>query len=199
MSSRHDSKPDRGRRAEHNDRVVAATRDWLTRAVIGLGLCPFAEGVHRLDRIRYRVSARRSTSGLVEDLAEELTHLHAADPARCETSLLIHPHVLNDFGDYNQFLDEADATVAALGLAGELQIASFHPAYRFAGSDPDSVENYSNRSPYPMLHLLREASVTRAVATFPGVREIGARNMATLRALGDAGWRALWNRDQTGE
>ena len=196
MKSPHASKPDRGR-AEHDDRVIAATRDWLTRAVIGLGLCPFAEGVHRLDRIRYRVSAQRSTSGLVEELAEELAHLRAADPALCETSLLIHPHVLNDFGDYNQFLNEADATVAALGFAGELQIASFHPAYRFAGSGPDDVENSSNRSPYPTLHLLREASVARAVATFPGVREIGAKNIATLRALGDAGWRALWDRDGT--
>jgi len=168
------------------------------KAVIGLGLCPFAAGVHVLDRIRYRVSAQRSASGLVEDLREELTHLHSVDPALCETSLLIHPHVLNDFGDYNQFLDEADATVAALGLAGELQIASFHPAYRFADSDPDSVENYSNRSPYPTLHLLREASVTRAVATFPGVREIGDKNKATLRALGYVGWRALWDRDGVG-
>jgi len=195
VSAPRDSEPDRSGRGEDDDRVIGVTRDWLTKVVIGLGLCPFAAGVHALGRIRYRVSARRSTSGLVEDLAEELTHLHAVDPALCETSLLIHPHVLNDFGDYNQFLDEADATVAALGLAGELQIASFHPAYRFAGADPDAVENYSNRSPYPTLHLLREASVTRAIATFPGVYEIGDKNRATLRALGDAGWRALWSRD----
>ena len=195
MRAPDDSEPDRRGRAHADDGVIGATRDWLTKAVIGLGLCPFAAGVHVLDRIRYRVSAQRSTSGLVEDLSEELTHLHAADPVLCETTLLIHPHVLNDFGDYNQFLDEADATVAALGLAGEVQIASFHPHYRFAGSEPDSVENYSNRSPYPTLHLLREASVTRAIATFPGVYEIGDKNRATLRALGDAGWRALWSRD----
>jgi len=97
--------------------------------------------------------------------------------------------VLNDFGDYNQFLDEADAALAALDLGGELQIASFHPDYQFAGSAPSDLTNYSNRSPYPMLHLLREASVTRAVATYPDVGEIGTRNMATLRALGEAGWR----------
>jgi uncharacterized protein len=115
--------------------------------------------------------------------------LAAADPLVCETSLLIHPHVLGDFLDYNQFLDRAEATVAALDLKGELQIASFHPAYQFAGSAPDDVENGSNRSPYPMLHLLREASVRQAAATFPEVNEIGNRNIATLRALGAAGLR----------
>ena len=113
----------------------------------------------------------------------------------CETSLLIHPRVLHDFLDYNQFLDQADATVASLGLTGELQIASFHPAYQFAGSAPDDIENYSNRSPYPMLHVLREVSVQQAAATFPQVHEIGDRNMATLRELGDAGWRELLGRD----
>jgi hypothetical protein len=104
---------------------------------------------------------------------------------------LIHPYVLNDFGDYNQFLDQADAVLVALDLRGELQIASFHPDYQFSGSAPDDVQNYSNRSPYPMLHLLREASVARAIATYSGVREIGERNMATLRDLGVAGWREL--------
>jgi hypothetical protein len=105
--------------------------------------------------------------------------------------------VLQDFFDYNQFLDQADATVASLALNGELQIASFHPAYQFAGSQPDDIENYSNRSPYPMLHVLREASVHRATATFPQVHEIGDRNMATLRELGYAGWRELLERDPT--
>jgi hypothetical protein len=123
-------------------------------------------------------------------LAQELEQLAAVDPLSCETSLLIHPHVLGDFLDYNQDLDQADAALAALGLEGELQIASFHPDYRFAGSAANDVENCSNRSPYPMLHLLRESSVS-ATATFPGVNEIGDRNMATLRALGTAGWRKL--------
>ena len=171
--------------AEH---VIAATRHWLAKAVIGLRLCPFAAVPFAREQIRYRVSEQQSTDGLVQELAQELAALHAADPQLCETSLLIHPRVLNDFGDYNQFLAEAEATLVALDLGGELQIASFHPDYRFAGSAPNDVENYSNRSPYPMLHLLREASVTRAVATYPGVREIGERNMATLRALGAAGW-----------
>jgi len=176
---------------ESAEQVVAATRGWLEKAVIGLRLCPFAAGPFARGQIRYSVSEQESTDGLAQELARELTHLHAADPLLCETSLLIHPRVLNDFADYNQFLDRAEATLIAMNLAGELQIASFHPAYQFAGSAPNAVENYSNRSPYPMLHLLREASVTRAVATFPEVNEIGDRNIATLRALGEAGWREL--------
>jgi hypothetical protein len=175
---------------ESADKVIAATRRWLRHAVIGLGLCPFAAAPFVREQIRYRVSEQRSTNGLLEELAQELLALNAADPLLCETSLLIHPHVLNDFGEYNQFLDEAEGTLVALGLGGELQIASFHPDYRFAGTAPNDLENYSNRSPYPMLHLLREASVTRAVSTYPDVSEIGQRNIATLRALGEAGWRA---------
>jgi hypothetical protein len=174
--------------------IVAATRDWLEKAVIGLGLCPFAASAYRSDRIRFQVSVQESTEGLLQDLARELLQLQSADPLRHETTLLIHPLVLNDFADYNQFLDEADATVLALGLEGELQIASFHPAYQFAGSGPDEIENYTNRAPYPLLHLLRESSVTHAAATFPGVAEISDRNMATLRALGELGWRRLWTR-----
>jgi hypothetical protein len=176
---------------ESTERVIAATRNWLAKAVIGLRLCPFAAVPFVREQIRYRVSEQQSVDGLAQELAQELLDLHAADPEICETSLLIHPYVLNDFGDYNQFLEQADAALAALDLRGELQIASFHPDYQFAGSAPNDVQNYSNRSPYPMLHLLREASVSRAVATYSGVREIGERNMATLRDLGVAGWREL--------
>ena len=176
--------------SESAELVIAATRNWVEKAVIGLRLCPFAASPYLRGLIRYRVSEQKSTEGLAEDLTQELKLLAAADPLLCETSLLIHPHVLGDFLDYNEFLDRADAAVAALGLEGELQIASFHPSYQFAGSEPDDVENSSNRSPYPMLHLLRESSVRRA-ATFPGVNEIGNRNMATLRELGAAGLRKL--------
>jgi hypothetical protein len=191
MSSEVGANVDAQESGESHERVIAATREWLEKAVIGLRLCPFAEGVHLRKLIRYRVSEQRSTSGLARELAEELEHLYTVDPLACETTLLIHPRVLNDFGSYNQFLDEADATVFALGLEGALQIASFHPAYQFAGSTPDDVANFSNRSPYPMLH---QASVTRAVAAFPAVGEIGDRNVATLRGLGAAGWRELFAR-----
>jgi hypothetical protein len=181
--------------AESAEQVIAKTRGWIEKAVIGLRLCPFAATPYLRGQVRYRVSEQTTTPGLARELAEELTYLAAADPLECETSLLIHPHVLRDFLGYNQFLDHADATVASLGLTGELQIASFHPAYQFAGSAPDDIENYSNRSPYPMLHVLRESSVQRAAATFADVHEIGNRNMAVLRKLGHAGWRELLELD----
>lgn len=178
--------------AEHPDQVIAATRNWLERAVIGLQLCPFAAVPHLNDRVRYCVSAHRSGVGLLEELCHELQALQDADPLKCETTLLIHPHVLSDFLEYNEFLDACDAAIAELGFEGELQVASFHPRYQFAGTDAQDIENYSNRSPYPMLHLLREASVARAVASFPHIDRIGDMNRETLRRLGHEGWRQLW-------
>jgi hypothetical protein len=171
--------------------VIAATLGWLERAVIGLELCPFAKGVHVKRQIRYAVSRARTTDALLGDLTRELHDLHAADPAKLDTTLLIHPDVLGHFLDYNDFLSVADATLAALGLEGELQIASFHPDYRFAGNAPDDMANYANRSPYPILHILREASVDRAVAAFPDAAQIYEKNIVTLRALGHAGWLRL--------
>ena len=172
--------------------VIAETRDWVEKAVIGLNLCPFAKAVYLNDRIRYCVSEAQSEDALLADLSRELQALHAADPKICETTLLIHPRVLADFLDYNDFLGEAEATLEALGLTGEIQLASFHPRYQFAGSGPDDIENYTNRSPYPMLHLLRESSVERATAAGEDLAAIGERNMETLRRLGFEGWRRLW-------
>jgi hypothetical protein len=148
--------------------------------------------VYRGDRVRFRVSEQRSASALLEDLRVELQELHAADALRCETTLLIHPWVLTDFIEYNEFLDVCDATIEELGLEGELQIASFHPQYQFAETQPEDIENYTNRSPFPMLHLLREASIDRAIAAVPDTSEIYRRNIRTLRDLGHAGWRRLW-------
>jgi hypothetical protein len=175
--------------------VVAATRRWLERAVIGLDLCPFARPVHLQERIRYRVSAARDADALLQDLSEELLALQAADPAQCETTLLIHPQVMGDFLDYNDFLEVADAAIEALGLEGELQVASFHPRYQFAGTGEDDIDNYSNRSPYPTLHLLRESSVERALDAHPDAGRIYEKNILTLRQLGHAGWRRLWTDD----
>jgi hypothetical protein len=175
-----------------SDEIIAATRRWLERSVIGLNLCPFAESVYRGGRVRFRVSGQRSASQLLDELRSELTALHAADPVHCETTLLIHPWVLTDFIEYNDFLDVCETTVADLGLEGELQVASFHPQYQFAGTESEDIENYTNRSPYPMLHLLREASIDRAVAAVPDSDEIYRRNIRTLRTLGHAGWQRLW-------
>ncbi len=171
---------------------VAATERWLERAVIGLNLCPFAKAVHVKRQIRYAVSDATTEEGLGVDLRRELEFLARADPDAVDTTLLIHPHVLTEFGDYNRFLAAADALIRELGQEGVLQIASFHPDYEFADSTPGAIENYSNRSPYPMLHLLREASIDRAVAAFPDAAEIYGRNIMTLRELGYEGWSALW-------
>ena len=171
--------------------AIEDTRHWLERAVIGLNLCPFAKAVHVKEQIRWVESAAGDPEQLLEDLARELRFLAAADPAIVETTLLIHPHVLADFLDYNDFLDVADAAVESLGLAGVLQVASFHPDYQFAGTAPDDAENLSNRSPYPTLHLLREASIDAAVAAFPEADSIYERNIETLRRLGFEGWRRL--------
>jgi hypothetical protein len=171
--------------------ATAATRHWLEQAVIGLNLCPFAKAVHVKEQIRWVESPARDAQGLLDDLLRELQLLAAADPETVETTLLIHPHALNDFLDYNDFLDVADAAIDELGLTGVLQVASFHPNYQFAGTAPDDVENLSNRSPHPMLHLLREDSIDRAVAAFPDTATIYERNIETLRRLGADGWRRL--------
>jgi hypothetical protein len=171
--------------------VVAATRTWLERAVIGLQLCPFARAVYVNEQVRYVVSDAQTPIALAEALERELHTLIATDASVIDTTLLIHPQVLTDFLDYNDFLDIAEATVEALGLEGVVQIASFHPAYQFAGTASGDVTNFTNRSPYPMLHLLREASVSRAVEAFPDAPNIYQRNIETLRRLGAQGWAAL--------
>jgi hypothetical protein len=172
--------------------IIDATRRWVETAVIGLGLCPFAHGVYDAGRVRFQISEQRSAAGLLEDLRAELMLLHAAAPSACETTLLIHPWVLNDFIEFNDFLQICEQTVADLDLEGELQVASFHPQYQFAGTDADDIENHTNRSPYPTLHLLREASIEAALEGVPDPDAIYQRNILTLRRLGRAGWDALW-------
>ena len=174
-----------------DDAIIAATRRWLERAVIGLNLCPFARAVQAKAQIRYAVTEASDEPALLEALIAEMHALMAADPARIDTTLLIHPRVLGDFADYNDFLSIADAALADQGLEGELQIASFHPHYRFAGTKANDVTNATNRSPYPILHLLREASVERAVAAFPDPDAIVQRNIETLERLGAKGYRRL--------
>ena len=167
------------------------TRDWLEQAVIGLNLCPFAKAVHVKGQIRWVLSEATDAEALLTDLVAELSGLAAADPALVETTLLVHPKVLTAFADFNDFLDIADAALEELGLAGTLQIASFHPQYQFAGTGADDVENCSNRSPHPTLHLLREASIDRAVETYPEAEAIYERNIETLNGLGIEGWKRL--------
>jgi hypothetical protein len=174
------------------DDIIRATRRWVERAVIGLGLCPFAEGVYRDARVRFKVSGQRSAAGLLGELRSELLHLHEVGAQSCETTLLIHPWVLTDFMEFNDFLQICDATVAELGLEGEIQVASFHPQYQFAGTRPDDIGNYTNRSPHPTLHLLREASVESALMGVADPDAIYENNILRLEALGRDGWDALW-------
>ncbi len=175
----------------NHDQVITDTRDWVVKAVIGLNLCPFAKAVHVNERIRYVVSDATEPEALLKDLARELLALNRADPDEIDTTLLIHPQVLDDFLDFNDFLDAADALVDELQLDGILQIADFHPRYQFDGSAPDDIANYSNRSPYPTLHLLREESITRAVEAMPDTAAIFEGNLDTLDRLGHEGWAAL--------
>lgn len=172
--------------------VLAATRDWLERAVIGLNLCPFAKAEHVHGRIRYVVSHAEAADDLLDQLRLELQFLQRQDPRQVETTLLIHPAVLQDFYDFNDFLAQADDLLVELGLDGELQVASFHPDFQFAGTRADDITNYTNRAPYPTLHLLREASIDRAVEAFPQAEQIYERNMQTLEQLGLAGWQRLF-------
>jgi hypothetical protein len=164
--------------------VIDATRRWIETVVIGLNLCPFAQRPFRAGLIRYTVTPVATEPELLELLAAELTTLTATPRAQVETTLLIHPSALADFLDYNDFLAPAERLVRTLGLEGVIQIASFHPQYRFAGTEPDEVENYTNRSPYPMLHLLREESVSEVNRDPAAMEEIPRRNIATLKALG---------------
>ena len=170
---------------------VLETRAWVQRAVVGLNLCPFAKAPMVKGQIRYVLCEARDSQALLDALCAEMQALAAADPEQVETTLVVHPNVLADFIEFNAFLDLADAALGELGFDGVLQVASFHPQYQFAGTEPDDVSNATNQSPYPTLHLLREDSIDRAVAAFPEADAIFETNIATLEVLGATGWAAL--------
>lgn len=164
----------------------------MEKAVIGLNLCPFAKAVHVKEQVRWVLSAATTPEALLGELLQELRLLAEADPALIDTTLLIHPHVLQVFADFNDFLGAAEAAVEELGLDGVLQVASFHPQFQFDGTAPEDIGNFTNRAPYPTLHLLREDSIERAVESFPDAADIYERNIQTLQRLGHAGWRRLF-------
>ena len=168
----------------NEEAVIGATRRWISTMVIGLNLCPFAQRVFDADTIRYAVSFATDEADLLKRLADEAVMLAATPVEAIETTLLIHPLIFGDFLDYNDFLDVAERRIADLDLDGILQIASFHPAYQFADTTADAVENYTNRSPYPMLHLLREDSISQVADDPDKLLEIPERNIETLRSLG---------------
>lgn len=174
------------------EQVLDETKTWLERAVIGLNLCPFAKSVFVKKQVRYALTAASTADELLAELERELTRLAETDPAELDTTLLIHPLAMTDFLDFHFFLAEVDALNRNLGYDGVFQIASLHPQYEFSGSEPDDIANFTNRSPYPTLHLLRESSIDRAVAAFPDAADIFERNIETMERLGHAGWKKLW-------
>ena len=170
------------------DIVIADTVRWLEKAVIGLNLCPFAKSVHVKGQIHYVVSQATDAEGVAIDLHRELEALAEISPDKRDTTLLILPHALQDFLDFNDFTELADDLVEELDLGGILQVASFHPMFQFEGTDVDDVTNCTNRAPYPTLHLIREASIDKAVEAFPEAEMIYERNMQVLQEMGIEGW-----------
>lgn len=165
-----------------DEAIVAAVRQWVETLVVGMNLCPFAKRELVKNRVRFITTAATTAEQLLHALQAELELLHT-DPS-IETTLLIHAQVLQDFYDFNDFLDDADNVLVEMGLDGVYQIASFHPDYQFGGTAPDDAENYTNRSPYPILHLIREASLERVIADYPDVDDIPERNIALMNELG---------------
>jgi uncharacterized protein len=171
--------------------AIRNTQAWLERAVIGLNLCPFAKAVHVKGLVHFAVSRATDAAQLLQDLQSELDALVAVDAAVRETTLLIAPDAFADFLEFNDFLGEAERVLRKRRLEGVIQLASFHPSYRFDGTTEDDITNFTNRSPYPTLHLLREESIDRAVEAFPEAEAIFETNMNTLRRLGIEGWNQL--------
>lgn len=171
--------------------VVEGTRNWLRRAVIGLNLCPFAKSVDVKDQVHYAVTRSVGFKDLLVDLKQELNSLAALDAATRDTTLFIAPDALTDFLEFNDFMAQANRLLAKIGYQGVFQIASLHPQYQFADAPADAITNFTNRSPYPTLHLLREDSIDRAVKAFPHAEAIFETNMRTMERIGHAGWAAL--------
>lgn len=175
-----------------NSDPARLTRQWLEQVVIGLGLCPFAAQPTNEDRVRIHVSTAQSDAELLESLQAELILLDQQAASSLETTLLVVPHMLADFADYNQFLDKVDLLLEHFHWTEKYQIASFHPQYRFAGTTEHAAENLTNRSPYPVLHIIREASLTSALQDFAAADEIPARNIKRMESLDEAEKRQLF-------
>jgi hypothetical protein len=171
--------------------TIEDTQRWLLQAVVGLNLCPFAKAVVTKNLVRYRVCLSTEPADVLKLLREELQHLSSTDELLLDTTLLIAPHLLPDFYEFNAFLSDCEDVLLDMNLEGVLQIADFHPHYTFAGEDPQGMSHFTNRTPYPTLHLLRESSIDKAVAAYPDAALIYERNMALLEKMGREGWAAL--------
>jgi hypothetical protein len=172
---------------------------WLEQAVIGLNLCPFAKAVHVKGLVRLSISQANDPDSILAALETELQHLAGTSPSVTDTTLLVLPRAFPDFLDFHLFQGEVAALLRRLDFDGIFQVAPFHPRWEFAGSAPEDVENCVGRAPYPVLHVLREASVDRAVAAFPEAARIYEANRIRLRALGWKGWNALFAEDASSQ
>ena len=171
--------------------AIADTQAWVEKAVIGLNLCPFAKAVVTKKQVRYVVCMDSEAEQVLKILQAEMQHLVDTDATELDTTLLIAPHLLPDFLDFNEFLFDCDSVLVSMELEGVLQMADFHPRYQFAGTQPDDISNFTNRAPYPTLHLLREESIDKAVEAFPDASLIYERNVQVLEDLGREGWEGL--------
>lgn len=183
-------KASRSSELRNDKETVLSVRQWVKTFVVEMNLCPFAKYEVLNNRVRFATTRAITEEQLLMSLQDELELLNS-DPS-VETTLLIHSNVLQDFYDYNQFLNYADNLLLEMGLEGTYQVASFHPDYQFGGTNPDDAENYTNRSPYPLLHLIREASLERAIAKYPDVDQVPARNVALMNSLGHNKLQALF-------
>jgi uncharacterized protein len=177
--------------AHNPDYVLAHTQAWVAQAVVGLNLCPFAKAVQVKNQIRYVLSPATQVQALLKTLCAELDYLVQQEPEKIDTTLIVHPHVLLDFLNFNDFLEAAEAAIEQGGYSGVLQVASFHPQFQFAGTATDDITNATNQAPYPCLHILREASVERAVAAIAKPNRVFEANKITLEKLGSQGWADL--------
>jgi len=175
-----------------DDQVIADTRHWIEKAVIGLNLCPFARSVYVKNQVRIVVSHARHLDALLDELDRELELLTTTPAEQIDTTLLVHPSLFPDFEVFNDFMGVVDDVVVEHDLEGVIQVASFHPAFLFEGEPEGDMSHFTNRAPYPTLHLLREDSISRAVQSEGGDADaIVDRNIRTLRELGPQGWKAL--------
>lgn len=174
-----------------DEAIIQSVKQWLETFVVGMNLCPFAKREVVNESVRFVSTRATSETKLLEALQAELELLNT--DASIETTLLIHPQILQNFYDYNDFLLSTDDLLVKLNLEGVYQIASFHPNYQFAGTEPEDAENYTNRSPYPLLHLLREESLEQAIENFPSVDDIPTRNIALMNELGKDKLKILLN------
>ena len=171
--------------------IVRDTIGWLERAVIGLNLCPFAKAVQVKGQIHMAVSAARDVSEVLHALAHEVDELLSRAASERDTTLLVLPEGPGDFLEFDALVAQGERLLRKRKLEGVLQLASFHPRFQFAGTEADDITNFTNRSPYPTLHLLREESVERAVDAVLDAALIYERNIETLGTLGLPGWQAL--------